>query len=155
MPREPAPRPQWRPWTTARAWSRSRPRMAASSRCTSRPRARNVNKFKAGEQVGAQYLAAAAIFVRKSDAPPQVGEKTTVSVAPKGEKPAGMVVKTVELTAKVEGVTYAARTIALRGPQGNVEVMKVDDSVKRLEDVKQGDEVVVRHTKAIVLTLNR
>jgi len=117
------------------------------------PEARNFDQIKVGDKVGAQYLDAVAVFVRKSDAPPQAGEKTTVSVAPKGEKPAGIVVKTVEITAKVESVNPAARTIALRGPEGNVKVMKVDDSV-RLQGVKKGDEVVVRHTEAVALTLN-
>jgi hypothetical protein len=118
------------------------------------PQAQNFDKIKVGDKVGAQYLNAMAVFVRKSDAPPQTGEKTTVTLAPKGEKPGGTIVKTLEMTAKVEGVNYAARTIALRGPEGNVTVLKVDDSVKRLQEVKQGDEVVVRYTEAVALTLN-
>ena len=117
------------------------------------PEARNFDQIKVGDKVGAQYLDAVAVFVRKSDAPPQAGERTTVSLAPKGEKPAGMIVKTVEMTAQVESVDVAARTIALRGPEGNVKVMKVDDSVP-LQGVKPGDEVVVRHTEAVALILN-
>ena len=119
------------------------------------PAARNFDQVKVGDTVRAEYLDAVALFVRKSGGPPQVGEKTAVAVAPEGEKPAGMMVETVELTARVEAIDLAARTVTLRGPEGNVRVVTVDESVERLDAVKPGDEVVVRHTQALALTLDR
>jgi hypothetical protein len=119
------------------------------------PEARNFDQIQPGDTVRAEYLDAVAIFVRKAGAPPQAGERTAVAVAPKGEMPAGIIVDTVEMTAKVEAVDGIARTVTLRGPEGNVRTVKVDESVKRFDEVKPGDEVVIRHTQALALKLDR
>ncbi|HEX6211922.1 MAG TPA: hypothetical protein VF136_14160 [Methylomirabilota bacterium] len=119
------------------------------------PEARNFDQLEVGDKVGAEYIEAIAIFVRKSDAPPAAGQTTKVSVAPKGEKPAATVVETVELTARVEAIDAAARTVTLRGPEGRVRTIKVDDRVQRLEEVKPGDEVVVRHTEALAIAFSQ
>jgi hypothetical protein len=119
------------------------------------PEARNFDQLEVGDKVGAEYIEAIAIFVRKSDAPPAAGQTTKVSVAPKGEKPVATVVETVELTARVEAIDAAARTVTLRGPEGRVRTIKVDDRVQRLEEVKPGDEVVVRHTEALAIAFSQ
>ena len=64
-------------------------------------------------------------------------------------------VETVEVTAKVEAVDPAKRTVTLRGPEGGVRTIKVDERVRRLEEVKPGDEVVVRHTEALAIAFSR
>ena len=76
-------------------------------------------------------------------------------MAPKGEMPAGVIVDTVEVTAKVEAVDGIARTLTLRGPDGGTRTVKVDQSVKVLDEIKPGDEVVMRHTQALALKLER
>jgi hypothetical protein len=117
--------------------------------------ARNLDQIRPGDTVRAEYLDSVAIFVRKSTAAPQANETATVAVEPKGAKPAAVVVDTVELTAQVETIDYAKRSVTLRGPQGNRRVVKVDDSVQRLNDVKPGDEVVVRHTEAVAIAISK
>jgi len=106
-------------------------------------------------KVAAEYIDAVAIFVRKSDAPPAAGQTMKVTVAPKGEKPAGMVVDTIEVTARVEAIDPATRTVTLRGPDGGTKTSKVDERVQRLDEVKPGDEVVVRHTEALAIAVSR
>jgi hypothetical protein len=39
----------------------------------------------------------------------------------------------------------------LRGPQQKTATIKVDKSVKRFNEVKKGDEIVIRHTEAIAI----
>ncbi len=119
------------------------------------PEARNLDQIKPGDTVRAEYLDAVAVFVRKSDAPPQAGATSEVRLAPRGEKPGGVMVDTVEMTARVEAVDLAARTVTLRGPDGGIRVIQVDDSVRRLDEVKPGDEVVIRHTQALAIGLDR
>ncbi len=63
-------------------------------------------------------------------------------------------VDTVEMTARVEAVDLAARTVTLRGPDGGVRVIQVDDRVRRLDEVKTGDEIVIRHTQALAIGLD-
>jgi hypothetical protein len=60
---------------------------------------------------------------------------------------------TVEVTARVEAVDQAARTVTLKGPAGNVRTFKVDPSVERLKDVKVGDDVVLRYTEALAIAV--
>ncbi len=47
----------------------------------------------------------------------------------------------VSVTAKVEAIDQAKREVTLKGPLGNVVTFVVDERVKRLNEVKVGDEV--------------
>jgi hypothetical protein len=119
------------------------------------PQAQNFDQIQVGDKVAAEYLDSVAIFVRKAGTPSPGQEVRAVGVAPKGEKPAGMVVDTVEVTAKVEAIDPTARTVRLRMADGSMRVIKVDERVRRLDEVKPGDEVVVRHTEAVAVAFNR
>jgi hypothetical protein len=119
------------------------------------PEAKNFDQIKVGDKVRAEYVDALAIFVRKSSAPPAAGETQAVGVAPRGKKPAAVVVDTTELTAKVKAIDYDKRTVTLEGPEGKTKTIKVDPRVKRLREVKVGDELVIRHTEAVAIALNQ
>jgi hypothetical protein len=45
--------------------------------------------------------------------------------------------------------------VTLRGPQGNAVMLKVDEQVKKFDQVKKGDEVVVRHTEAVAIAVQK
>jgi hypothetical protein len=119
------------------------------------PAAQNFDRIQVGDRVAAEYLDSVALFVRKADAPPAASEVSAVKLAPKGETPGAVVVNVVEVTARVEAIDYGARTVTLRGPEGSTRVVSVDPAVKRLEEVKPGDEVVIRHTEALALGLDK
>jgi hypothetical protein len=119
------------------------------------PEARNFDRIEPGDTVRAEYLDAVAVFVRKSDTPPQAGATSAVRLAPRGGTPGGVVVDTVEMTARVEAVDLAARKVTLRGPDGGLRVVQVADRVRRLDEVRVGDEVVIRHTQALAIELDR
>jgi len=59
------------------------------------------------------------------------------------------------VTAKVEAIDLQKRTVTLRGLQGNAVTLKVDEQVKKLDQVQAGDEVVVRHTEAVAITVQK
>ena len=80
---------------------------------------------------------------------------TAVEVAPKGQKPAAMRVSTVEVTGTVGAVDLSKRTVTLKGPEGKTRTLKVDPSVKRLAEMKKGDQVVARHTEALALSIDK
>ena len=114
------------------------------------PEAKNFNQVKTGDRVTAKYFESTAIQVRKPNEPPFA--ESAVQVARKGEKqPGGVVVETSEMTAVVEAINYKTRTVTLRGPQQKTVTLKVDDSVKRLNEVKKGDEIVIRRTEALAI----
>jgi hypothetical protein len=115
---------------------------------------KNFDQIKPGDLLTVRYLESVALFVRKSGEPPAATETTAVEVASKGQKPAGVVVNTVDVTGSVEAVDVAKRTVTLKGPEGKTRTLKVDPSVKRLAEVKKGDQVVARHTEALALSVD-
>jgi hypothetical protein len=55
----------------------------------------------------------------------------------------------VTVTAKVEAIDQAKREVTLKGPLGNVVTFVVDERVKRLNEVKVGDEVTADYYVSI------
>ena len=119
------------------------------------PEVKNFDDIKSGDTLTVRYLDSIALVVRKSGEPPAATEMTAVEVAPKGQKPAGMMVSTVEVTGTVGAVDLSKRTVTLKGPEGKTRTLKVDPSVKRLAEVKKGDQVVARHTEALALSIDK
>jgi hypothetical protein len=117
------------------------------------PEVKNFDQIHVGDVLTARYLESVALVVRKADGGPSANESRTVEVAPKGHKPAARIVETKEVTATVEAIDYATRTVTLRGPEGNARTIKVDPSVKRLNDVKKGDQVVARYTEGLAISV--
>jgi len=115
--------------------------------------AKNFDQVKTGDQVTAEYYESIAVFVTKAGDQPSAAGLDTVQVAPPGQKPAAMVVNTAELTAKVEAIDYKKRTLTLKGPEGNTKTVKIDKSVKKFKNIQQGDDVVVRLTEAVAISV--
>jgi Cu/Ag efflux protein CusF len=59
----------------------------------------------------------------------------------------------VTVTAKVEKIDMAKREVTLKGPLGNVETIVVGDQVKRLNEIKVGDEVTAEYYIGIAAEL--
>jgi hypothetical protein len=117
------------------------------------PEAKNFNKVKTGDRVTAKYFESTAIAVRKADEPPFTEQTKAIQRLP-GGKPGGVAINTTEMTARVEDIDYKTRTVTLRGPQQKTTTIKVDKSVKRFNEVKKGDEIVIRHTEALAIDVN-
>jgi len=115
--------------------------------------ARNLDQVKVGDRVKAEYIEELAIFVRKADSPPSATETQVVELAPKGQKPAGLVADTIQITANVEAIDYQKRIITLKGPAGNIRTFKVDESVKNFDQIKKGDQVVLQYMEAFALAV--
>ena len=112
---------------------------------------KNFDQVKTGDRVTAKYFESIAIRVRKPNEPPFGEKESAVQVAPKGAKPGAVAVETSEMTAVVEAIDYKSRTVTLRGPQQKTVNLKVDKSVKRFNEVKKGDEIVIRRTEAMAI----
>jgi Cu/Ag efflux protein CusF len=115
--------------------------------------ARNLDQLKVGDKVNLTYTEEVALFVRKADEPPSVTESQNVELAPRGEKPGGVITKTIEVSGNVESIDTNNRTIALKGPAGNVRTYKVGPEAKRFNEIKRGDQVVLRVTQAVALSV--
>jgi ribosomal 50S subunit-recycling heat shock protein len=115
--------------------------------------ARNLEQLKVGDKVNLEFIDEMALFVRKSDAPSSATEAQAVQLAPKGQKPGGLVAQTIELTGNVEFINTQRRTIALKGPAGNVRMFKINKQAKNFAQVKKGDQMVLRITEVIALSV--
>ena len=115
--------------------------------------ARNLDQVKVGDKVNLRFTEELALFVRKSDAQPSATQTDMVALAPKGEKPAGLMARTVELTGTVESIDSKKRTVAVKGPAGNVRTFHVDKAVKNFGQIKKGDQIVLRVTEAVALSV--
>ena len=115
--------------------------------------ARNLDQVKVGDKVNVRYTEELALFVRKSDAQPSATQTDMVALAPKGEKPAGLMARTVELTGSVESIDPKKRTVDVKGPAGNVRTFHVDKAVKNFDQIKKGDQIVLRITEAVALSV--
>lgn len=117
--------------------------------------AKNFNQIKVGDQVKLEYYEAVAIYVGAAGKPPEADVAVVAASAPKGQKPAGEVIEVVDVSAVIQSIDSAKRTLTLKGPQGNVIPLKVDKSVKAFDQLKVGDSVHVRYTEAIAISVSK
>jgi hypothetical protein len=114
----------------------------------------NLDRVKKGDRIVAGYYQSAAIAVNKpGETPAEPVAEEALIVSETGEKPRGAVVKTTQVTATVEDIDYAKREVKLKGPEGNTVKITVGDKVKRLDEVKKGDQIVARYTEALAVSV--
>jgi hypothetical protein len=117
---------------------------------------KNLDKVKKGDEILAGYYQSAAISVNKpGETPVEAGDKEAVIVSEKGERPRGVAVKTTQVTATVEDIDHAKREVKLKDAEGNTTKIKVGDRVKRLDEVKKGDQIVARYTEALAVFVTK
>lgn len=117
--------------------------------------AQNFDQVEVGDKVLVRYVEETALFVSGAGGAAGAVQGDVVALAPKGGTPGGVVASVVEVSATVEALSYQERWADLRGPEGKLQRVKVPPGVRRFSEVKVGDLVVVRHTKAMVLTLQK
>ena len=61
----------------------------------------------------------------------------------------------VRISASVEAIDAATRSLTLKGPRGNVVELQAGPEVKNFDRIKVGDYVVVRYVRALSLELKK
>lgn len=118
------------------------------------PEVKNFNQVKKGDVLLVEHLESIAlVVVPKGEAPSAKGSTSTLEVAKPGEKPRAVEVNTHEIVATVDAIDYKARTVTLRGPEGNTRTLKVGPEAKRFDNVKKGDEVFVSYTETTAISV--
>ena len=99
--------------------------------------------------LSAALVAAASVpaYAQKPDA---AGATATTTTPGKGT-----ITNMAKITASVEAIDSAARTVTLKGPRGKVVTLAVGPEVKNFDQVKVGDRVVVRYAEALTLELKK
>jgi len=114
---------------------------------------KNFAQIKRGDELVANFYQAVAFSLVKSGEAPAATVKTAVYTAEKGEKPAGLVVKTLQMTGTVEKINPEDREVTLKGPEGNSVQLTVDKSVGDLKRIKKGDRVATTYAEALAVAV--
>jgi hypothetical protein len=77
---------------------------------------------------------------------------SATAVAAKGEG-TRVAAAQVQVRARVVEIDTARRVVTLRGPKGNVVAVEVPAEVRNFDQIRIGDDLVVRHTTAIAAAL--
>jgi ribosomal 50S subunit-recycling heat shock protein len=99
----------------------------------------------------ASALAAAAIAAGAFAQKPDSGGAAVVSSEP-GK---ATVARAAQLSAQVVGIDKATRTLALKGPKGDVVDIVAGEEVRNFDQVKVGDFIAVRYLEALTLELRK
>lgn len=114
----------------------------------------NLDQVKAGDLVDITYAESFAISLEKdTGAQPSVITSVEMDRAPKGQKPEGVVYKTIDVRANVVEINYETRTVDLLGPNGDIISVVVDKKVDNLANIQKGDDVVARYTEAMAISV--
>ena len=115
--------------------------------------ARNLDQVEVGDVLEAEYYESVIIYTQDAEGDLMPEAKVAAKRTPKGDKPGMAISETVTIKVVVEAINYDTRVVTLRGPEGNTMTKHVDDRMKRLNEVKKGDEVVIQLTTAFAITV--
>ena len=119
------------------------------------PEVKNFAEIKVGYHFDVVYELAVAIELVKVKNPGTTSEQvsTSTTTAPQGDKPGMITTKTVTATATVESIDAAKNIVSLKGPQGNIFKVKVQNP-DLMKDIAVNDQVKVVYTEAIAAVVS-
>ena len=119
------------------------------------PEVKNFAEIKVGNHFDVVYELAVAIELVKVKNPGTTSEQvsTSTTTSPQGDKPGMITTKTVTATATVESIDAAKNIVSLKGPQGNIFKVKVQNP-DLMKDIAVNDQVKVVYTDAIAAVVS-
>jgi Cu/Ag efflux protein CusF len=112
---------------------------------------RNFDKIKVGDMVSVDYTQALSVELKKGvSGAAKRTESTDVKKAPPGGQPAATVGSKVTILADVIAVNDKDKVVTLRGPEGHLVELKVQDP-EQLKRIKPGDQVQAVYTEALAI----
>jgi len=119
------------------------------------PEVKNFAEIKVGDHFDVVYELAVAIELVKVKNPGTTSEQvsTSTTTAPQGDKPGMITTNTVTATANVEAIDAAKNIVSLKGPQGNIIKVKVQNP-DLMKDIAVNDQVKVVYTEAIAAVVS-
>jgi hypothetical protein len=118
------------------------------------PEVRNFAQIHVGDQVKTSLLETVELFVT-GNSEPAAERVTKAGRAPLGSRPGFAVIDAVEVKASVVAIDYKTRKVTLKGPEGKVITVKAGPEIKRLSEIKVGDSVVARLTRAVSIEVSK
>ena len=113
----------------------------------------NLSQVKVGDHLNISCTEELLILVGKSNETPGAAEAQEIGVAPKGAKPAMVMVDTSTLSAKILAVDVATRHVTLEEPDGKKKTVKVSKKVQNLDKLQAGTTVDMLMTESVVVDI--
>jgi hypothetical protein len=119
------------------------------------PEVKNFAEIKVGDRFDVVYELAVAIELVKVKNPGVTSEQitTTTATAPQGDKPGMITTNTITATANIESIDTAKNIVSLKGPQGNIFKVKVQNP-DLMKDIAVNDQVKVVYVEAIAAVVS-
>jgi outer membrane protein OmpA-like peptidoglycan-associated protein len=112
----------------------------------------NLPQVKVGDEVVVKYNESILVEVKKPGTMEAAQVKESLIRAKPGEKPGGVAAKEVTVTATVEKIDKEKMIATLKGPEGKLVDVKVQNP-KNLENVNVGDQVVITYLEALAISV--
>ncbi len=123
------------------------------------PTVSDFNQIAAGDRLNVEVIESIAVSIAAEPASgaaeataPDVQRAATV--APR-EKPAGVDVGTVQMTAVIDEIDHVGRRAKLKGSEGTLLAVHIDERIGNIERFHKGDTVVIRHTEAVAISVSK
>jgi hypothetical protein len=117
--------------------------------------ARNFDQIEVGDMVKVAYYESVALYLGKRGQKPEETAGLVAARSAKGDKPAGIAVEAVDISAKVLAIDKKKRAVTLELPDGRKVTTKVDKSVKAFDTLTVGDSIHARYTEAIAISVEK
>ncbi|MEM5341177.1 hypothetical protein [Paraburkholderia azotifigens] len=114
--------------------------------------ARNFDQLKIGDVVTTEYREAISLSLSKTSGPRSATERVIENRAAPGAKPGGTIGREITVMADVIAVNSKEKTVTLKGPQGNIVDVHVEDP-EQIKHVRKGDQVEVVYTEAVAISV--
>ena len=111
-----------------------------------------LKKVKVGDQVTAKYRESLSGHVKQPGEEAPKEQVTESAAAQPAGKPGAAAARTVVATVLITAIDEKAGTLTVKGPEGNSLTVKARDP-KNLKKVKVGDELVVKYSQALAVSL--
>ena len=118
------------------------------------PEAVNFDQIKVGDMVNVIVTEELVVYLDEEGATAPDGAAAMVALAPKGERPAGLVAETAQVTATVIAIDATKRTATLRFEDGTTKTFPVRDDID-LSKRKVGEKVVFLVTEMIAISVKK
>ena len=115
--------------------------------------ARNFDQIELGDIVTVEYYESVTLFLGNKGETPGESVGMVTARSEKGDKPAGIMVETVDITASVERIDRNRRFLWLKGPDGRTTKVKVGEEHKKFNSLSPRDAIHVRYTEAIAISV--
>lgn len=118
------------------------------------PEVANFNQLQVGDEVTVALTEEVAVSIDRDGAAPSAAGATGVALAPVGSKPGGVLVDTMQVTAKVTAVDAKSRKVTFELPDGSTKKVRVGKKVD-LASVMPGDTVTVQVSEGLAITVDK